>query len=249
MDIGQKLKEKRLEADYTQKELAEILHVSRQTISSWEVGRTYPDLDVLVAMSELYDTPLDDLLKEDSQMVKDISEKVKKSERRKVVNIILGALLIVAIGIGVFSVWERQQNDQANEYGLKPNDLFDSTWEKIYSPNPNIHTSRLSFDSNSLIIWNDFTHALLPPTIDSSDLEEPAAEWTENGLLDGFVTYEDLRIEVNENTYIVSAHGYQERFERLHETMIRDSNGTEYSKVSSASSHDTFNYFSEELNN
>ena len=31
MDIGKKLKEKRLEADYTQKDLAEILHVSRQT--------------------------------------------------------------------------------------------------------------------------------------------------------------------------------------------------------------------------
>ena len=53
MDIGKKLKEKRLEENYTQKELAEILHVSRQTISSWEVGRTYPDLDVLIAISEL----------------------------------------------------------------------------------------------------------------------------------------------------------------------------------------------------
>jgi len=72
MDIGKKLKEKRQEANLTQKELAEILHVSRQTISSWEVGRTYPDLDVLVAISELYDTPLDDLLKEDSEMVKNI---------------------------------------------------------------------------------------------------------------------------------------------------------------------------------
>ena len=57
MDIGKKLKEKREERNLTQKELSEILHVSRQTISSWEVGRTYPDLDVLVAISELYDTP------------------------------------------------------------------------------------------------------------------------------------------------------------------------------------------------
>lgn len=46
MDIGKKLKEKRLAANLTQQELTEILHVSRQTISSWEVGRTYPDLDV-----------------------------------------------------------------------------------------------------------------------------------------------------------------------------------------------------------
>ena len=35
MDIGKKLKEKREERNLTQKELSEILHVSRQTISSW----------------------------------------------------------------------------------------------------------------------------------------------------------------------------------------------------------------------
>lgn len=41
MELHEKLKEKRLEAKLTQKELAELLHVSRQTVSSWEVGRTY----------------------------------------------------------------------------------------------------------------------------------------------------------------------------------------------------------------
>ncbi len=247
MDIGKKLKQKRLEANLTQQELAEILHVSRQTISSWEVGRTYPDLDVLVAISELYDTPLDDLLKEDSQMVKDITEKVKKSERRKITNIILGLALLVVIGNGLFSVWERHQNEQANEYGLKPNDLIESTWQLVYSPNVNLAQSNLSFDSNSLFIWNTFTHALLPPTVSTNDLEEPIEEWSEIGLEDGAVVYEDLTIEVVDNTYIVSAHGYQQRFERLHDTMIRDTNGTEYSKVSSFSSHNTFKKLLEEL--
>lgn len=56
MEIKDKLKAKRQEAGLTQKELAEILHVSRQTVSSWEVGRTYPDLEILVAISELYET-------------------------------------------------------------------------------------------------------------------------------------------------------------------------------------------------
>ena len=134
MDIGKKLKEKRLEENYTQKELAEILHVSRQTISSWEVGRTYPDLDVLIAISELYNTPLDDLLKEDSEMVKDITEKVKKSERRKVLNILLGTVLTIILAVGLFSLWEDYQNNQVNEYGLKPNDIIESTWMLSYTP-------------------------------------------------------------------------------------------------------------------
>lgn len=248
MDIGKKLKVKRTEADLTQKELAEILHVSRQTISSWEVGRTYPDLDVLVAISELYDTPLDDLLKEDSEMVKDITDKVKNSERRKVANIILGTLLIIFIGIGAFSAWERQQNNQANAYGLKPNDLLESTWEMVYAPTEDLAQSNLSFDSDSLVIWNFYSPAGIRPYIDSEDLEEPSpVKWAEVGLEDGIIHYDDLTVEVVEDTYIVTAHGYRQRFERLHETMIRDANGTEYSKVSATSSHESYKKLAEEI--
>lgn len=249
MDIGKKLKEKREEANLTQKELAEILHVSRQTISSWEVGRTYPDLDVLVAISELYDTPLDDLLKEDSKMVKNITEKVKKSERRKVTNIILSLLLILTIGTGVFFAWERHQNNQANAYGLKPSDLIESTWELVYAPTENLVQSNLSFDSNSLIIWNTYSEDDIKPTIDPQDLEEPSSEeWSKIGLEEGIMQYEDLSIEVVEDTYIVSAYSYQQRFERLSDTMIRDTNGTEYSKVRSSASHESYKSFAEEFN-
>src|SRR5699024_12416871 len=123
MDIGKKLKEKRQEANLTQKELAEILHVSRQTISSWEVGRTYPDLDILIAISELYDTPLDDLLKEDSEMVKNITEKVRKSERRKITNIVLRISILAIIGTSILIDYKRNQNKQENVYRIKTNIL------------------------------------------------------------------------------------------------------------------------------
>jgi transcriptional regulator with XRE-family HTH domain len=247
MDIGKKLKEKRQEANLTQKELAEILHVSRQTISSWEVGRTYPDLDILVAISELYDTPLDDLLKEDSEMVKDITEKVKKSQRRKVMNIVLGVLLLMTIGTGLFWGWENYQNNQENAYGLKPNDLLNSTWELVYTPSENLSNSNLSFDSDSLMIWNDYS-TLLKPTINPTELEENTTEeLSEIGLEEGLVTYKDLSIEVVEETYIVSAYGYQQRFERLSDSVIQDANGTEYSIVRPSSSHRTLNTLAEEL--
>lgn len=249
MDIGKKLKEKRQEANLTQKELAEILHVSRQTISSWEVGRTYPDLDVLVAISELYDTPLDDLLKEDSEMVKNITAKVKKSERRKMTNIVLGLLLLITIGTSLFSAWKRHQNNQANAYGLKPNDLIESTWEMAYAPTENLVQSNLFFDSKNLIIRNKYAPGAIKPNIDPEDLEESSSEeWSEMGLEEGMVHYEDLNIEVVEDTYIVSAHGYQQRFERLSDSVIRDTNGTEYFKVQSSFSQKDFNTFKEQLN-
>lgn len=250
MDIGKKLKQKRQEANLTQKELAEILHVSRQTVSSWEVGRTYPDLDVLVAISELYDTPLDDLLKEDSQMVKDITEKVKKSERRKVTNIVLSALLVAVIAIGVTFGWENYRNNQPNAAGLRPNDLMDSSWELLHSPVEDLNDSKLSIESDSLMVWNDYSVGLLNPSVDPEEMDDPASEESlEKGLEDGLVLYEDLTVEVDENTYIVSAHGYRQTFERLSDTVIQDTNGTEYSKVASVSSHDTLETIAENTEN
>nr|WP_276325603.1 helix-turn-helix transcriptional regulator [Vagococcus teuberi] len=34
----------------TQEQLSEILNVSRSTVSSWEVGRNYPDLETIIAI-------------------------------------------------------------------------------------------------------------------------------------------------------------------------------------------------------
>jgi transcriptional regulator with XRE-family HTH domain len=242
VDIGKKLKEKRQEANLTQKELAEILHVSRQTISSWEVGRTYPDLDVLVAISELYDTPLDDLLKEDSQMVKDITEKVRKSERRKITSMILGALLVVVIGISLLSAWERYQNNQANAYGLKPNDLMDSSWEMSFSPKQELMNSMLSFDSNSIMIRNQYGSMLLNPFINPEELEETNGDMR---LDISTEHYENLTIEIIDNTYEVSGQGYQETFEKLSNSVIRDTGGTEYFRVANVSAHESLQYLSE----
>lgn len=237
MDIGKKLKEKREERNLTQKELSEILHVSRQTISSWEVGRTYPDLNVLVAISELYDTPLDDLLKEDSQMVKDITEKVKKSERRKIINIVLSGLLVVILALSLMGLWENYQNNQENVYGLKPSDLIESTWEMNFTSAEKLSQSKLSFDSNSVMILNQYT-GLIKPNVDVQELEELKEEQAEAGLADGAIEYDDLTVEVQDEMYIVSAYGYRQSFERVTETMIRDSNGTEYHKILDMPSHE-----------
>lgn len=246
MDINKKLKEKRLEANLTQQELADILHVSRQTISSWEVGRTYPDLDLLVALSELYDTPLDDLLKEDSEMVKDITEKVKKSERRKLLNIFLSLLLIIMIGIGSFSIWKNIQNDKENAHGLKPNDLIESTWQLNYDPNKDLMDSILSFDSNSAMVRKQYENILLNPFINIEELE---SEDPDLGLEFSTEQYKNLKIEVVDNTYVLSAQGYHETFEKLSDSIIRDSKGIEYYKISSSSTHESLQYLATQEEN
>lgn len=246
MNINKKLKEKRLEANLTQQELADILHVSRQTISSWEVGRTYPDLDLLVALSELYSTPLDDLLKEDSEMIKDITEKVKKSERRKLLNIFLSILLIIMIGIGSFSIWNNFQNEKENAHGLKPNDLIESTWQLNYDPNKDLMDSILSFDSNSAMVRKQYKNILLNPFINIEELE---SEDPDMGLEFSTEQYKNLKIEVVDNTYVLSAQGYHETFEKLSDSVIRDSKGIEYYKISSSSTHESLQYLATQEEN
>ena len=65
MEIGKQIKEHRKRMEWTQKGLAAKLNVSDKTISSWETGRTYPELSLLVELSELFNTSLDELLKGD----------------------------------------------------------------------------------------------------------------------------------------------------------------------------------------
>ena len=63
MELGKNLEEERESYHFTQKEVADILHVSRQTVSNWERDVSYPDLESLVYLSDLYHISVDQLLK------------------------------------------------------------------------------------------------------------------------------------------------------------------------------------------
>lgn len=55
----------RKQQHWTQADLAERLFLSRQTISNWENGRTYPDIQSLILLANLYHVTVDELVKED----------------------------------------------------------------------------------------------------------------------------------------------------------------------------------------
>lgn len=64
MTLGEKLAKLRKENNITQEQLASELGVSRQAISKWESGVSFPETDKLIRMSELFDCSLDYLLKD-----------------------------------------------------------------------------------------------------------------------------------------------------------------------------------------
>lgn len=101
MDVGQRLKMRRNELNLKQEYVAEELGITRQTISNWENGRSYPDIERIIRLSEIYGLSLDELLKGDQEMVKHLQENMVVNHFLKIfigmlfVNVLLMVFLLV----------------------------------------------------------------------------------------------------------------------------------------------------------
>ncbi|MFD1394184.1 helix-turn-helix domain-containing protein [Lacticaseibacillus jixianensis] len=93
--FGENLKQRRKLRHITQAALAAQLNVSRSAVSNWEVGRNYPDLDMLVDLSSILQTPIDQLLKEAPAMVETVSREQRNSRKRKLVLWIIVPIFII----------------------------------------------------------------------------------------------------------------------------------------------------------
>lgn len=61
-DIGKNIRDLRQRKNMTQDDLAEKLYVTRQTVSNYELGRTRPDIDMLVKIAEVLDTDVNSVI-------------------------------------------------------------------------------------------------------------------------------------------------------------------------------------------
>lgn len=104
MNIGKRLKDARIESGYTQEQVAEQLDVSRQTISSWENGRTFPDIVSVVSLSDIYDVSLDVLIKGDEKMLEHLEESTNIVESNKKLLFAIIANILTAIAMIGLSV-------------------------------------------------------------------------------------------------------------------------------------------------
>ena len=111
--LKENIKSLRKSKRLSQEELAIKLNVVRQTISKWEQGLSVPDAEMLISISEVFETPVSTLLGENISEtkvddLKAISEKLeiinlqlsqRKNERRKIVHWLLILLCIVIITV------------------------------------------------------------------------------------------------------------------------------------------------------
>ena len=86
MTLGEKIAIQRKELNYTQEQLADILGVSRQSISKWESDIAYPETEKLIELGKLFDCSMDYLLKEEVIEKGDVQTSILTEISRKVVN-------------------------------------------------------------------------------------------------------------------------------------------------------------------
>lgn len=106
MKIGSIIKEKRTKLGLTQDDLAKKLQVSRSTISNWEINRNYPDIKLIVNISNILEIPLKELLQEESDIVNRLSEdtiiRKKISKRNKILYFLIFILLISLLSVVIY---------------------------------------------------------------------------------------------------------------------------------------------------
>lgn len=136
MELGKNIVKIRKDNNLTQDEFAEKYFVTRQTISNWEIGKSYPDLETLVKISNDFNVSLDVLLKEDNKMIKEIDNNVKGARKYKSIIkyiIIFVSLLIILFSIYMIMYYNFKKNtiDKFNDIASKYN--FKNNGSEIYS--------------------------------------------------------------------------------------------------------------------
>ena len=136
MELGKNISKIRKDNSLTQDEFAEKYFVTRQTISNWEIGKSYPDLETLVKISNDFNISLDVLLKEDNKMIKEIDKNVKGAKKYKHILkyiIIFASLLIIAFSVYAIMYYNFKKNtiDKFNDVALKYN--FKNDGSGLYS--------------------------------------------------------------------------------------------------------------------
>ena len=106
--VSGNIKKLRSDRGMTQDMLAEKINVTRQTVSSWENGRTQPDIDMLELLADAFGTEIEELIYGEKRK---IGLEAPKTDKHKIMNIVFATLgsLLTATGLIIIlvSFWDR----------------------------------------------------------------------------------------------------------------------------------------------
>lgn len=108
MKLGSQIKKLRNDLHLSQEELAEKVFVSRQSISNWENDKTYPDINSLVLLSEVFSVSLDNLVKGDIEKMKqeiDAQEFAKFQKNSTIFTVLFILILLLPVPLVMLLKW------------------------------------------------------------------------------------------------------------------------------------------------
>lgn len=105
MDFGEKIKELREAKGMTQQNLADLLFVTRQTVSRWEGGSRYPDLVTAKNLADILDTTVDTLMADDASMLIEQRSKAYGRFAGKIETMVIALCVAISLGNLFFSCW------------------------------------------------------------------------------------------------------------------------------------------------
>lgn len=95
MNLGKKIKYEREKMALSQEQLADSMHITRQAISKWETGQSYPDIEKLLQLAELFQLSLDDLVRDDNNL----KNKLIKDGKQHMNGFMIIACVLIVSGI------------------------------------------------------------------------------------------------------------------------------------------------------
>ncbi|UWJ18750.1 helix-turn-helix domain-containing protein [Bacillus cereus] len=96
MIFSERLKEEMEKRNWSQNDLAEKLHVSRQSVSKWETGKNYPSIEIIIHLSDLFGITIDELLRSDEELTQKVIEDSKQLAYPKW-KVFLDSLFIIGV--------------------------------------------------------------------------------------------------------------------------------------------------------
>ena len=105
MELGNQIKKHRQKTQLSQEELANRVYVSRQTISNWENDKSYPDVNSLVLLSEIFQVSLDTLVKGDIDIMKEVIQKEEIAKMNRYGTIYTILLIVTVVSAVPLFMW------------------------------------------------------------------------------------------------------------------------------------------------
>ena len=110
-DIGKNIRKLRTEKGLTQDQLAEMLFVTRQTVSNYETGKSRPDIDMLMKIAEVLDADINAVL---------YGPAPKPDRKRELMRLAVFGSAAIILGVPLIFLRHWALDDRLLRYNLEP---------------------------------------------------------------------------------------------------------------------------------